>query len=146
MYKLSTGGSEQVKQVKQLLHRKSEAESAKNLANWQIYPVFFLAASPEILMFLPPCKYGVSGIRSHSKIWIKGILNKDVLHFLIFWHQIWWFFKIKYFITESAAVEFWKIIQYDQKISLQHISPWWFQNQKTDVWVHTRILKIHHYY
>ena len=49
------GGSEQVKQVKQLLHRKSEAESAKNLAIWQIYPVFFLAASPEILLFLPPC-------------------------------------------------------------------------------------------
>ena len=45
------GGSEQVKQVKQVLHRKSEAESAKNLANWQIYPVFFLAASPEILLF-----------------------------------------------------------------------------------------------
>ena len=40
--------------MKQLLHRKSEAESAKNLANWQIYPVFFLAASPEILLFLPP--------------------------------------------------------------------------------------------
>ena len=36
-----SGGSEQVKQVKQLLHWKSEAESAKNLANWQIYPVFF---------------------------------------------------------------------------------------------------------
>ena len=52
-----SGGSEQVKQVKQvkqLLHRKSEAESAKNLANWQIYLVFFLAASPEILLFLPP--------------------------------------------------------------------------------------------
>ena len=45
------GGSEQ---VNQLLHWKSEAESAKNLANWQIYPVFFLAASPEILLFLPP--------------------------------------------------------------------------------------------
>ena len=49
-----TGGSEQVKQVKQLLHRKSEAESAKNLANWQIYPLFLLAASPEITLFLPP--------------------------------------------------------------------------------------------
>ena len=48
------GGSEQVKQVKQLLHRKSEAESAKNLANWQIYPLFLLAASPEITLFLPP--------------------------------------------------------------------------------------------
>ena len=47
-------GSEQ---VKQLLHRKSEAESAKNLAIWQIYPVFFLAASPEILLFLPPWKW-----------------------------------------------------------------------------------------
>ena len=28
------GGSEQVKQVKQLLHWNSEAERAKNLANW----------------------------------------------------------------------------------------------------------------
>ena len=44
-----------MKQVKQVLHRKSEAESAKNLANWQIYPLFLLAASPEITLFLPPC-------------------------------------------------------------------------------------------
>ena len=77
---------------------------------------------------------------------IKGMLNKDFLHFFIIWHQIWWFFKNEHFITKSAAVEFWKIIQYDQKLSLQHISPWWFQNIKSDVWVHTRILKIHHYY
>ena len=48
---LYTGGLEQVKQV-------SESESAKILANWQIYPVFFLAASPEILLFLPPCPEG----------------------------------------------------------------------------------------
>ena len=47
-------GTGEAGEVKQLLHRKSESESAKILANWQIYPVFILAASPEILLFLPP--------------------------------------------------------------------------------------------
>ena len=52
-------GTGEAGEVKQLLHRKSESESAKILANWQIYPVFILAASPEILLFLPPCKYAM---------------------------------------------------------------------------------------
>ena len=47
-------GTDEAGEVKQLLHRISESESAKILANWQIYPVFILAASPEILLFLPP--------------------------------------------------------------------------------------------
>ena len=32
-------GTAEAGEVKQLLHRKSESESAKILTNWQIYPV-----------------------------------------------------------------------------------------------------------
>ena len=52
--KIYSGGSEQVKQVKQLLHRKSEADKlifwgkrAKKLAIFEV-------ASPEIILFLRP--------------------------------------------------------------------------------------------
>jgi len=43
------GGSEQVKQV---LHRKLEAWKCKKFSKFIRY---FLAASPEIILFLPPC-------------------------------------------------------------------------------------------
>ena len=63
-----------MKQVKQVLHRKSEAESAKNLANWQIYPLFLLAASPEIILFLPPCLKHTCKIFYHD---LQCLINCD---------------------------------------------------------------------
>ena len=84
-----------MKQVKQLLHRKSEAESAKNLANWQIYPLFLLAASPEIILFLPPWHFHKFFF---GFFFVLSLITHIVCFYLwnIVWHLIFINFSSKY--------------------------------------------------
>ena len=91
-----------MKQVKQVLHRKSEAESAKNLANWQIYPLFLLAASPEIILFLPPCLKHTCKIFYHDLqclINCDNTQNLDICTFPPYFQEIFTKEYITFYIT-----------------------------------------------